>query len=175
MFGGVKILRARKTARTRRPMSPDQYQIALQSTIEQIHGVCGYFWSKRYCPRGEPSVRIVIQLGYMCNAADAQAAVDFIFQELDEMMATLHVVVTLSVSHFMLMCAQPVLTAIWCGCAADVGDAENDDVDDEYDDNDVDDDHDVDEDDDDDGDDDDHGEDHGDDNAQAGKRVRERE
>ena len=84
-------------------------------------------------------MRIVIQLGYMCNAADARAAVDLIFRELDEMMATLHVVVTLSCSHFMLMCAQPVLTPQY------IDEDDDDDVDDDY-----------------------HREDHGDDNAQAG-------
>jgi hypothetical protein len=95
-------------------------------------------------------VRIVIQLGHLSTAADAQAAVDFIFQELDEMVASLHVVVTLSSRAFWMMSTLNRLTS---GFAADVGDEKDDDNDDDDDDNNVDDDNDDDEDDDDDDDD----------------------
>ncbi len=95
-------------------------------------------------------MRIVIQLGHLSTAADAQAAVDFIFQELDEMVASLHVVVTLSSRAFWMMSTLNRLTS---GFAADVGDEKDDDNDDDDDDNNVDDDNDDDEDDDDDDDD----------------------
>jgi ABC-type Zn2+ transport system substrate-binding protein/surface adhesin len=91
-------------------------------------------------------VRIVIQLGHLSTSADAQAAVDFIFQELDEMLASLHVVVTLSSRAFWMMSTLNRLTS---GFAADAGDENDDDDDDDDDDNNVDDDNDDDEDDDD--------------------------
>lgn len=111
MVRGVKLMRAHKKARSRRPMSPDQYQIALLSTISTIKGLCGYHWCKSFCKRGYPSVRIVILLGDLCGAAEAQATVDFLFRELDDMMVALHVVVTFSVRAFRAMCSQSTLSS----------------------------------------------------------------
>jgi len=54
--------RAMKKARTRRPMSPDYYQIALQSMLDNITGKSAYFWIKTFSKRGYASVRIYVLL-----------------------------------------------------------------------------------------------------------------
>ena len=103
MGGRIKKIpkRAYKVARQRREMSPDQYQIALQTALQAIPGICGYYWRKSFCTRGDPSVRIIVMLGYgMETAAAAEAAVEILHRELDDMFANMSVVVTVSSTVF---------------------------------------------------------------------------
>ena len=95
-------MRAKKKLRQRRPMSPDQYQIVMQSVLRAKVGVVSaYHYRKSYSPRGDPSVYIVVLLGHgYQNGAAASAVVEYIYQELHEMMATLSIVVTFSEESF---------------------------------------------------------------------------
>jgi hypothetical protein len=97
-----KMMRAKKKVRQRRPMSPDQYQIVMQSVLRSMEGVApAYHYHKSYSSRGDPSVYIVVLLGHgYQNTAAASAAVEYLYQELHEMMATLSIVVTFSDDTF---------------------------------------------------------------------------
>jgi hypothetical protein len=95
MTRGVPVLRAHKVARKRRAMSPDYLQVALQTALKKVRGMCSYHWRKNFCRRGYPSVYIVIQLGYLYdNAAAAQDAVDALTRELDDIVSNLTIIVT---------------------------------------------------------------------------------
>jgi hypothetical protein len=50
----------------------------LKATLEQIPGVCGYYYQKTFCNRGHPSVIVIVTLlGYGFNtAAAAEAALE---------------------------------------------------------------------------------------------------
>jgi hypothetical protein len=95
MVRGVTVKRVQKKVRQRRAMSPDQYQIALQSILTSLRGKSAYHWRKTYSRFGYPSVRVVILLGCgFDNAAAARAAVDYLNHELDDMVEHLSIVVT---------------------------------------------------------------------------------
>lgn len=95
MVRGVPVMRARKQARQRRAMSPDQYQIALQWTLTSMRGISAYHWCKTYSKFGYPSVRVVVLLGRgFDNAAAAKEAVDYLIHELDDKTEALSIVVT---------------------------------------------------------------------------------
>jgi hypothetical protein len=95
MTGGVKYMRALKVARSRREMSPDQFQMALHTALMAIPGMSSYGWRKSFCNRGHPSVRIVVLLG--CGyrtAAAVQAVQSELYQQLHDMFALMCIVVT---------------------------------------------------------------------------------
>jgi hypothetical protein len=95
MTRGVPVLRARKHARKRRAMSPDYLQVALQTALKKVSGMCSYHWRKKFCQRGYPSVYIVIQLGHLYdNAAAAEEALDALTQELEDIVSNLTMIVT---------------------------------------------------------------------------------
>jgi hypothetical protein len=101
----LKLQRAEKRARQRRSMSPDQYQTALQTTLEQVPGKTAYHWHKTFDNHGHPSVRIIINLGYGFNTAAAtETAMQILQQGLEDMMVTMNIIVTHSKSAFRLMC-----------------------------------------------------------------------
>lgn len=94
-------MRACKVARQRRDMSPDQYQTALQTALQAIPGMCGYFWRKIFCSRGLPSVFIVVQLGWGYATSDAaEATVEMLKRDLDDMFVNMTVIVTHSCRAF---------------------------------------------------------------------------
>ena len=108
MVRGVPILRARKVARKRRDNSPDYCQVALQSALAKVRGMCSYHWRKKFCHRGYPSVYIVIQLGYLFdNSAAAEEAVDVLTRELEDIVVDLSIIVTYCDTAFW-MCASGV-------------------------------------------------------------------
>jgi hypothetical protein len=95
MVRSVRIVRSRKVARKRRDMSPDYLQVALQSALAKVRGMCSYHWRKYFCQRGYPSVYMVVQLGHLYdNAAAAEAAVDVLTRELDDIVVDLTIIVT---------------------------------------------------------------------------------
>jgi hypothetical protein len=97
----MTIMRARKVARKRRAMSPDYLQVALQSALEKVRGICSYHWRKKFCQRGHPSVYIVIQLGHLLNnAAGAEAAMHVLKHELEEFVTSWTIIVTFTQEHF---------------------------------------------------------------------------
>ena len=97
----MTLMRARKVARKRRSMSPDYLQVALQSALEKVRGICGYHWRKKFCQRGHPSVYIVIQLGHLFdNAAAAEAAMHVLKHELEEFVTSWTIIVTFTQEHF---------------------------------------------------------------------------
>jgi hypothetical protein len=101
MVRSVRILRARKVARKRRDMSPDYLQVALQSALAKVRGMCSYHWRKKFCQRGYPSVYIVIQLGYLYdNAAAAKEAADVLTRELEIIVVDLTIIVTYTDTAF---------------------------------------------------------------------------
>jgi hypothetical protein len=67
-------MRACQVARQRRDMSVDHYQTALQSALQAIPGMCGYYWRHIFTNRGLPSVIIIVQLGRGYEAVDAAEA-----------------------------------------------------------------------------------------------------
>ena len=98
----VPVLRARKVARKRREMSPDYLQVALQSAMGKVRGICSYHWRKKFCQRGHPTVYIVIQLGYLFdNAAAAEAAIHVLKHELEEFVTSWTIIVTYSQATFL--------------------------------------------------------------------------
>ena len=104
MSGRVKKLRAYKLARQRRPMSPDMFQTALQSALQAIPGMCGYYWRKTFCARGHPSVHIVVLLGYGFESAVAvDATVAMLYRDLDDLFDNMAVFVTHSSNVFWSM------------------------------------------------------------------------
>jgi hypothetical protein len=97
-------MRAYKVARQRREMSPDQYQTALQTALQAIPGICGYYWRKSFCKRGHPSVHIIVLLGYSIEShVAAEATVEMLYRELDELFVNMAVFVTHSSSAFWTM------------------------------------------------------------------------
>ncbi len=95
MVRGGFILRARKVARKRRDNSPDYCQVALQSALAQVKGMCAYHWRKKFSMRGYPSAYIVVKLGYpFDNATAAEETVGVLMRELDEIVEDLTVIVT---------------------------------------------------------------------------------
>ena len=101
MGRSVRIVRARKVARKRRDMSPDYLQVALQSALAKVRGMCSYHWRKKFCQRGYPSVYIVIQLGYLYdNAAAAKEAADVLTRELEIIVVDLTIIVTYTDTAF---------------------------------------------------------------------------
>jgi hypothetical protein len=95
MTRGVRVLRAWKVARQRRAMSPDYLQVALQSALGKVRGMCKYHWRKKFCERGYPSVSIVIQLRHLYdNTAAADAAVHVLSQDLEDVVSSLSIIVT---------------------------------------------------------------------------------
>ena len=97
----MTLMRARKVARKRRAMSPDYLQVALQSALEKVRGICAYHWRKKFCQRGHPSVYIVIQLGHLFdNAAGADAAMHVLKHELEECVTSWTIIVTFTQEHF---------------------------------------------------------------------------
>lgn len=96
-----RIMRGRKLLRQRRPMSPDQYQIVLQAALRSLQGAPAYHYRRKYSPRGDPSVYIVVLLG--CGYDHSAAAADtvaYLYRELHEDFATLSIVVTYSSESF---------------------------------------------------------------------------
>jgi hypothetical protein len=76
-------------------MSPDQYQTAMQTALQAIPGMCGYFWRKIFCSCGHPSVFIVVQLGWGYETVDAaEATVEVLKRDLEEMFVSMTVIVT---------------------------------------------------------------------------------
>lgn len=67
MVRSLKIMRAYKVARQRRPMSPDQYQSALKAALDAVPGLRGYHWRKTFCKRGDASVSIIVLLGRLLH------------------------------------------------------------------------------------------------------------
>jgi hypothetical protein len=107
MVRSLKIMRAYKVARQRRPMSPAQYQSALKAALDTIPGICGYHWRKIFCNRGHASVSIIVLLGCgFRTAAAAEAAVKLMFRELEDMFSNMAVVVTYSSRSFWNMRAE---------------------------------------------------------------------
>ena len=99
MVRSVRIVRARKVARKRRDMSPDYLQVALQSALAKVRGMCSYHWRKKFCQRGYPSV--YIQLGYLYdNAAAAKEAADVLTRELEIIVVDLTIIVTYTDTAF---------------------------------------------------------------------------
>ncbi len=95
MVRSVRFARARKVARKRRDMSPDYLQVALQSALEKVRGMCSYHWRKNFCQRGYPSVYMVVQLLHLYdNAAAAEEAVDVLTRELEIIVVDLTIIVT---------------------------------------------------------------------------------
>jgi hypothetical protein len=97
------MMRARKRARQRRFMSPEHCQIALHSALTQIRGIIAYFWSKKFCKRGYPSVRIIVLRGWygFQNIPATETALLVLLRELEY--ENLHIVVTYSESAFEAM------------------------------------------------------------------------
>jgi len=94
---------APKKLRQRRPMSPDQYQMAYQSILSGriMKNIAAYQWRKRYSQFGDPSVQITVLLSReFAYAAAASAAVDYLYQELHAMMENISIVVTYSKRAF---------------------------------------------------------------------------
>jgi hypothetical protein len=82
-------------------MSPDQYQTALQTALQAIPGMCGYFWRKIFCSRGHPSVFIVVRLGSGYETVDAaEATVTVLERDLEDMFVNMTVIVTHSSRSF---------------------------------------------------------------------------
>ena len=101
MSGRVKKMRAYKVVRQRRDMSPDLIQTALQTALQAIPGMCGYYWRKSFCKRGHPSVYIIVLLGYgFESGVAAQATVEILYRELDELFENMAVFVTHSSTAF---------------------------------------------------------------------------
>jgi hypothetical protein len=101
MVRSLKIMRAYKVARHRREMSPDQYQSALKDALDTVPGLCGYYWRKTFCNRGHASVSIIVLLGYgFATAAAAEAAVQLLYRELEDMFCNMSVIVTHSARLF---------------------------------------------------------------------------
>jgi hypothetical protein len=95
MARSVGIVRAQKVPRKRRDMSPDYLQVALQSALEKVRGMCSYHWRKKFCQLGYPSVYIVMQLGHLYdNAAAAEEAVDVLTRELESIVVDLTIIAT---------------------------------------------------------------------------------
>ena len=104
MSGRVKKMRAYKVARQRRPISPDLFQTALQTALQAIPGMCGYYWRKTFCARGHPSVHIVVLLGYGFESDVAvEATVAILYRDLDELFDNMAVFVTHSSTVFWTM------------------------------------------------------------------------
>ncbi len=107
MVRSLKIMRAYKVARQRRPMSPDQYQSALKAALDAVPGLRGYHWRKTFCQRGHASVSIIVLLGYgFETAAAAEAATQLLLRELEDMFSNMSVVVTHSRRSFFNMRAE---------------------------------------------------------------------
>ena len=88
-------MRACQVARQRRDMSADHYQTALQSALQAIPGMCGYYWRHIFTNRGLPSVIIIVQLGRSYEAVDAaEATVAVLKRDLAAMFLDMFVVVT---------------------------------------------------------------------------------
>ena len=97
MVRGVRVMRYRAQARQRWAMSPDLYQVALQTTLSSMLGVCGWHYHKIFPTRNFASVRIVILLGCgFDNEAAARDAVDYLLQELEDVIEIVSIVVTYS-------------------------------------------------------------------------------
>jgi hypothetical protein len=76
-------------------MSPDYVQVALQSALKKVTGMCAYHWRKKFCQHGIPSVYIVIQLGYLLdNITAAEAAIHVLTRELEDIGKDLIIIVT---------------------------------------------------------------------------------
>jgi len=76
-------------------MSPDYVQVALQSALKKVTGMCAYHWRKKFCQHGIPSVYIVIQLGYLFdNITAAEAAIHVLTLELEDMVKDMFIIVT---------------------------------------------------------------------------------
>jgi hypothetical protein len=96
--------RAMKKARTRRPMSPDYYQIALQSMLDNITGKSAYFWIKTFSKRGYASVRIYVLLGRgNVIAAAVEAITEGLMRELEVFVEDCAVIVTYCEAAFWSM------------------------------------------------------------------------
>ncbi len=107
MVRSLKIMRAYKVARQRRPMSPDQYQLALKAALDAVPGLRGYHWRKTFCKRGYASVSIIVLLGYgFETAAAAEAAKQLLLRELEDMFCNMSVVVTHKQRYFWNMRAE---------------------------------------------------------------------
>ena len=76
MVRGVRVMRYRALARQRRAMSPDLQQVALQTTLSSMVGVCGWHCHKIFPSGNFASVRVVILLdcGFDNDAAARAAA-----------------------------------------------------------------------------------------------------
>jgi hypothetical protein len=95
MVRGVRVMRYRALARQRRAMSPDLQQVALQTTLSSMVGVCGWHCHKIFPSGNFASVRVVILLDCgFDNDAAARAAVDYVLQELEDVVEVVSVVVT---------------------------------------------------------------------------------
>jgi hypothetical protein len=76
-------------------------QIVLKATLEQIPGVCGYYYQKTFCNRGHPSVIVIVLLGFN-TAAAAEAALKKL-RSIAGMFCNMAVVVTASDRSFWKM------------------------------------------------------------------------
>ena len=80
----LKLQRPVRVARQRRDHSPDMFHHVIQSALQQIPGITAYRWRKKWPVRGDPFLRIVVQLGHGYNTAAAiAAAVDTLVREID--------------------------------------------------------------------------------------------
>ena len=112
MTRGVRIMRSHKVARTRRAMSPDYYQIALQSLLANVTGLSAYHWRKTFSKRGYATVRIVVMMGRgVDNAAAAAATVDDLTRELEVFVQDFAIMVTYSEAAFWSMVQLPTLAS----------------------------------------------------------------
>ena len=98
------MLRAMKKARTRRPMSPDYYQIALQSMLDNVTGKSAYFWIKTFSKRGYASVRIYVLLQRdNVIAAAVETITEGLMRELEVFVEDCAVIVTYCEAAFWSM------------------------------------------------------------------------
>jgi hypothetical protein len=94
MIRKLTKLRAARVARQRRDSSPDMFHHVIQSALLKIPGITAYRWRKKWPVRGDPFLRIVVQLGHGYNTAAAiAAAVDTLQREID-LIEDMQIVVT---------------------------------------------------------------------------------
>ena len=105
--------RAMKKARTRRPMSPDYYQIALQSMLDNVTGKSAYFWIKTFSKRGYASVRIYVLLQRdNVIAAAVEAITEGLMRELEVFVEDCAVIVTYCEAAFWSMIRNITVVAV---------------------------------------------------------------